>query len=178
MSRIKQKILAFYTQRIVRADRIARTNVGFQQAQHIGILYRADNPQKHKVVNHLAEALKNKGKKVTGLCYTPLPTLQAANTFATITDRDLQLWGNITHPRARAFVNTPFDYLFQVDIVGHPVINYLLAKSQAKCRIGYYDTVRTGLFEMMVTFDRQAGSDDMDTLTKQMVHYVQRLKTS
>ena len=113
---------------------------------------------------------------MTGLCYATVPTLQVANTFATITHRDLQFWGNITHPKAKAFIDTPFDYLFQVDMVGHPAINYLLAKSQAKCRVGYYDTVRTGLFEMMVTFDRQTGSNDIDALTKQMVHYAQLLR--
>jgi hypothetical protein len=90
--------------------------------------------------------------------------------------RDLRLWGAITHPQARDFVNTPFDYLYQVDLQGHPMVDYLLAKSQAKCRVGYYDTSRTGLFEMMVKFDKRTTGNDLDSLIAQMVHYTQLLK--
>lgn len=173
---IKQRILELYTKRITQHDHVVRINVGFQQAQNMGILYSADNPQKHEAVNHLAKELKKMDKKVTGLCYTTVPTQKSANTFTTITHRDLQLWGTITHPKAKAFINTPFDYLFQVDLVDHPIINYLLAKSKAKCRVGYYDTVRTDLFELMVTFNKRPDSNDIDALTTQMIHYIRLLK--
>ena len=119
--------------------------------------------------------LKQMGKKVTGLCYTTLPIQEAANTFSTITHRDIQLWGTITHHKAQAFIDTSFDYLFQVDMVGHAAIDYLLARSKAKCRVGYYDTTRTGLFEIMVKFDEQPDKNSIDTLTAQMAHYTQLL---
>lgn len=172
---IKRKILTRYTKRITRTNRVVRTHVGFRQAQCVGVLYSADNPQKHKAVNHLVRKLKIMGKKVTGLCYTTMPIQEAANTFSTITHRDIQLWGTITHHKAQAFIDTSFDYLFQVDIVGHAAINYLLARSKAKCRVGYYDTARVGLFEIMVRFEEQPNSNQIDTLTTQMVHYAQLL---
>ncbi len=172
---IKQKILARYTKSITYASRVVRTNVGFQHAQCVGILYSADNPQKHKVVSHLARKLKQMGKKVTGLCYTTAPIQEVANTFSTITHRDIQLWGAITHHKAQTFIDTSFDYLFQVDMVGHAVIDYLLARSKAKCRVGYYDTARTSLFEIMVDFDEQPDSNNIDILTAQMVYYAQLL---
>ncbi len=176
MSHIKEKIFAFYTKRLIKTSRVVRTSVGFQQAQSMGILYSADNPQKHEAARHLATQLNKLGKQVAGLCYETSP-IQATNlAFPTITHRDLRLWGAITNPQAHAFINTPFDYLFQLDLVGNPALDYLLAKSQAKCRVGYYDTVRTSLFEMMVTFDKQLNSDDIDALTTQMVHYTQLLK--
>ncbi|MHA7878087.1 MAG: DUF6913 domain-containing protein [Bacteroidota bacterium] len=172
---IKQKMLALYTRRTIQTDRVVRANVGFQQAQHVGILYSADSSKKHKTVNQFVNQLKAMGKNVSVLCYTTVPVQQAANTYATITHRDLQLWGTITHPKAKAFINTPFDYLFQVDMVGHAAMDYLIAKSQAKCRVGYYDTARTNLFEMMVTFDEHRKSDTIDTLTTQMIHYAKLL---
>jgi hypothetical protein len=173
---IKEKILSLYTRRLIKTGRVVRTNVGFQQAQSMGILYSADTPKKNEAVLHLAAQLKKMGKQVTGLCYATAP-IQATNlTFPTIIHRDIRLWGIITHPQAHAFVNTPFDYLFQVDLVGHPMLDYLLAKSQAKCRIGYYDTLRTNLFEMMVTLNKKPDGNEIDDLTAQMIHYAQLLK--
>jgi hypothetical protein len=176
MSRIKEKILALYTKRLIKTNRLVRTNVGFQQAQNMGILYSVDTPQKNEAVLYLEVQLKKMGKQVTGLCYAATP-IQAINlTFPTITLHDIRLWGTITHPQAQAFVNTSFDYLFQVDVVGHPVLDYLLAKSQAKCRVGYYHTLRTSLFEIMVTLNKKTDGNEIDALTAQMVHYAQLLK--
>lgn len=176
MSHIKEKILSLYTKRLIKTRRVVRTSVGFQRAQNIGILYSADGPQKHEVVRHLATQFNKMGKQVAGLCYATTPIQFANLAFPTITHRDLQLWGTITHPQAQAFINTPFDYLYQVDLEGHPVLDYLLAKSQAKCRIGYYDSLRAHLFEMMVTFDKKPDGNEIGSLTAQMVYYSQLLR--
>lgn len=176
MSHIKEKILALYTKGLIKAGRAVRTSVGFQQAQNMGILYNANNPQKHEAARCLASQLNKMGKQVAGLCYATAPIQSTNPAFPTITHHDLRLWGTITNPQARAFINTPFDYLFQIDLVGDPVVDYLLAKSQAKCRVGYYDTVRTSLFEMMVTFDKRPDSNEINALTAQMVHYAQLLE--
>lgn len=176
MSWIKEKILWLYTKRLIKTRRATRMHVGFRQAQHIGILYSAGNPQKQQVVRQLAKQLQKMGKQVTGLCYATIPMQQTANDFPTVTQHDLHYWGTITHPQAQAFVNTPFDYLFQVDLMGHPILNYLLAKSQAQCRIGYYDPTRTNLFEIMVMFERKDDKEVMTALVEQMIHYAQLIK--
>jgi hypothetical protein len=176
MLHIKEQILSCYAKRLVKTRRVMRISVGFQQAQSMGILYSADDPQKHEVVHHFATQLNKLGKKVGGLCCAIAPLQAHHLDFPTITLRDLRLWGAITHPQAQDFVNTPFDYLYQVDLQGHPMVDYLLAKSQAKCRVGYYDASRTGLFEMMVKFDKRTTGNDLDSLIAQMVHYTQLLK--
>lgn len=176
MWRIQEKLLSLYTRKLIKTRCVVRASVGFQKAQKIGILYSADTLQKHNAVCQLATQLKKMGKQVSGLCYVTAP-IQATNiAFTTITHRDIQLWGTITHPQARAFIHTPFDYLYQVDLTAHPVLDYLLARSQAKCRVGYYDTVRTNLFEMMVSFDKQPDSHEINDLTAQMLYYTQLLR--
>ena len=176
MSRIKVKLLAHYTKRLIKTCRVTRSNVGFKQAQTIGILYSIDSPKKQEAVHWLTTQLNQLGKQVTGLCYVP-PSMQVTNvTIPTITYRDIQLWGAITHPEAKTFVNTPFDYLYHVDWDGHPVLDYLLAQSKAKCRVGHYAAARTGLFEMMVSLAKQPDSSELTDLTTQMLHYTQLLK--
>jgi len=176
MSRIKEKIFSLYTKRLIKTHRVVRTSVGFQQAQNLGILYRADSPQKTEVIRYWATQLNKMGKQVAGLCYTTSSIKSNHLDFPTISYHDIQLWGTITHPQAQAFVNTSFDYLYQVDLVGHPVLDYLLAKCRAKCRVGYYDPLRTTLFEIMVTLDKQTDGSEINALTAQMAHYTQLLK--
>src|SRR3569832_1344219 len=173
MSRIKSQLLTFYTKHLIKYNRTERINVGFAQAQAIGVLYSGDSPKKQEAVDQLITQLNRLGKKVTVLCYAPTPTQVLNLTFPIITYRDIQLWGSINPDQAKTFVNAPFDYLYQVDLESHPVLDYLLAKSRAKCRIGYYCTRRTALFEIMVSFDKSFETSEIDDLTTQMLYYTQ-----
>ncbi len=173
---IKEKILSYYTQRLVESRKTIRANVGFTNAQLLGILYSHDHPHKYEAVLRFTDKAKRLGKQVAGLCYVTEPAQASNSAFPAVTHRDVKVWGTISHPQAKHFVNTPFDYLYHAELVSNPVLDYLLAKSQAKCRVGYFDPARAGLFEMMVTFDKKADSNEIDDLAAQMLHYTQLLK--
>lgn len=177
MSQIKARLLSFYTKRLIRRRRADRMNVGFVQAQTIGILYHGDSPKKQVAVDWLASELKKLGKQVSILCYVT-DSKQAANfTDPTITLQDIPLLGKITHPQAGLFLDTSFDYLYQVDLEGQPAIDYLLVRSKANCRVGYYRPARAVLFEVMVSLAKHPEEGDIANLTAQMLHYTQLLKT-
>lgn len=177
MSRIKAQLLSFYTKRLIRRRRVDHTNVGFDHAKTIGILYHGDDPKKQEAIHQLVTELKKLGKQVSTLCYVTDPKQVVNVTVPTITIRDIQLLGKIMHPQAQAFVDTSFDYLYQIDLAGHPVIDYLLTKSKAKCRIGHYTANRAGLFEMMVSLAKKPEDTTITDLIAQMLHYTQLLKT-
>ncbi|XWN35342.1 MAG: hypothetical protein ROO73_00920 [Roseivirga sp.] len=171
-----QNILRLYTWQLNRKETPVRSNVGFAGAQSLGVLYTGDTPEKHDTVCRFVAALRKTGKEVAGLCYTPQNTPTPISDFPILTPRDISLFGSIVPPLAATFVNTPFDYLFHVDWGGDPILDYLLAKSQARCRVGYFDTRRTPLFEMMVTINGEADKNGIEGLTTQMLHYIQLLK--
>ncbi len=164
MSRLQHQLLSLYTRWLSRPGRAVRTNVGFGQATHMGILYGGRSDEDHAAVRSLADRLEALGKRVTVLCCATPP--------------NVGLWGKIHDAEARAFVSTPFDYLYQLDWEGQPVLDYLLAKSRAKCRVGHYTAARTGLFEVMVTLDPQTTGQDMTALADQMLHYSQLLQAT
>lgn len=178
MSRIKVRVLSLYTKRLTRKPLTARSNVGFSQAKAVGILYHGDNAEKQEAVHQLANELKKLGKQVSILCCVTDPKQLANFTDPTVTIRDIPLFSKITHAKAKDFVNTSFDYLYQVDLKNHPVLDYLLARSKAKCRIGHYTSSRAGLFEIMISLTKQPGSGDITNLIAQMLHYTQLLKTT
>lgn len=178
MSRIKNRLLSFYTQWLTKRHYTDRVNVGFDQAQTIGILYHRDSPKKQEVIHQLANQLKQLGKKVSVLCYVTGPRGVNNLTDSTVTLRDIPLLGKITHPQTKVFVETSFDYLYQVDLEGYPVIDYLLARSKAKCRVGHYTAPRAGLFEIMVSLAKAPKENDTTELAAQMLHYTQLIKTT
>jgi len=179
LQRIKASLLQLRTWRLQQQPATRRSNVGFAHAQRIGILYTDTIPDKHDVVGRFVAALRQKGKDVMGLCYATEQAYSAPlERFATFTQSDIGIWRPIKHLAAQQFVQTPFDYLFHVDLMGHPVLDYILAKSQAQCRVGYLDTQRTHLFEVMVTFQPAAEKHALEALTTQMLHYVQLLNAS
>ena len=178
MSRIKAKLLAFYTKRLIKARQVMHTHVGFEQAQSIGILYSGDSPQKQEVVQQLASQLQQQGKRVTMLRYVENAKQVTNWATPTVTRRNIRFWGKITYSEAQTFVDTPFDYLYHVDWDGHPVLDYLLAKSKAKCRVGHYAAARAGLFEIMVSLAKPPDSRELTDLTAQMLHYTQLLQVA
>ncbi len=177
MFRIKERLIAFYTKRLIKTRQTIHANVGFEQAQSIGILYRGDSSQKQAAVQELATRLKQLGKQVTTLCYVSDPKEVTSLAGPTLTLEEVTWLGNITSLRGRQFVETRFDYLYNVDWEGQAVVNYLLAISKAKCRIGHYSSSRAGLFEVMVSLAKEPKTQKMTDLTGQMLHYTQLLKT-
>ncbi|MEM9417407.1 MAG: hypothetical protein AAF963_03590 [Bacteroidota bacterium] len=174
-SRLKARLFKFYTKRLIKARQATYAHVGFDQAQSIGILYSGDSAQKQEVVQQLATQLKQQGKRVTMLRYVE-DSKQVTNwSTPTVTRRDIRFGGEIAYSEAKIFVDTPFDYLYHVDWDGHSVLDYLLAKSKAKCRVGHYVAARAGLFEIMVSLAKQPDSRELTDLTAQMLHYTQLL---
>lgn len=174
MSFFRKKLLSLYARW---SNKRHRTNVGFDQALTIGILYHGDSLKKQVAVHWLASELKRLGKQVSILCYVTDPKQAANFTDPTITLQDIPLARKINHPQARLFLDTAFDYLYQVDLEGQPAIDYLLVRSKAKCRVGYYRPTRAVLFEVMVSLARHPEEGDIANLTAQMLHYTQLLKT-
>lgn len=176
MLTIKKKLLALYTKRRVRASQVARLNVGYEQAQLMGLLYTYDNAQKHKAVLQFVDQIKLTGKKLHTLCYVANPREIYRGGFPAFTQRAIGLFGKFSDKQVIDFLYTPFDYLYHVDLVSNPILDYLLATCRAKCRVGKFDPIRASLFEMMIKFSSKEDSHQLDGLMEQMLHYTQLLQ--
>jgi len=176
MYSIKERLLAFYTQRLVSANQVARLNVGYKQAQVLGLLYTYEDTQKHQAVLRFVDQIKATGKKLYTLCYVATKDMVYDGAFPAFTQQGISLLGRFKDEQVVDFLNIPFDYLYHVDLWGNPILDYLLAKCKAKCRVGSFDTTRAGLFELMIKVNCQTGNHNLDELTAQMLHYTQLLQ--
>ncbi len=178
MSRIKYRLLSLQTRRAIRLCSVSRTSVGFERAQSMGILYSDNSTGKQAVIHQLITQLNQLGKQVMVLCYEPTCSQVIPPIFPTTTHQDIRPWGAIAFLPTKTFIKTPFDYLYHVDLAGDPVLDYLLARSHAKCRVGHYNAERTDLFEIMVSLKEGANSSDIGNLASQMIRYTQCLRAT
>ncbi|WP_114910360.1 DUF6913 domain-containing protein [Cardinium endosymbiont of Sogatella furcifera] len=166
-------VLGIVTRCLAKHKTLVRSNVGLSRATTIGVLYSYDSPAKHEVVQRFIRDLKNLDKNVSVLCYTtgkdrvhPSSHLRYAFSHHAIT-----ILGKVKGDRIKKFIETPFDYLFQLDLTTNSVLDCLVAKQRAKCRVGHFDPMRKNLFEVMVKVSRTVPIEDTKRLASQMLHY-------
>lgn len=177
--RFKLLILGIITRYISKKVTLVRDNVGLSKAVTIGVLYRYETPAKHETVQRFIRALKNLDKKVSILCYTNTKDRMHPNSnlLYSFGHEAITLLGRTNSDRVQKFIDTSFDYLFHADIVSNPTLDYIVAKSQSKCRVGCFDTPRKPLFEVMVKVHAtDQPLEDTKRLTSSMLHYTSRME--
>ena len=173
----KELVLAIRTKWLLKNEKVAHYNSNLQRANSFGVLYSYESQQKQDAVQKLIRVLKSMGKQPKILCYTtPQDKETSANLLYTFNHTCLPTFGAIKSDYITHFMATPFDYLFCLDLQPNAIINYLLATSKAKCRIGNFDEQRTSLFEIMVSFSKKEGCSVTDSLVAQMIYYVDLCK--
>ncbi|MCG8340455.1 MAG: hypothetical protein MI674_04270 [Cytophagales bacterium] len=173
MLKIKKKLFPFYVKRLIKNNRPERVSVGFEKATTVGMLYTYKNKDQHHAILQFSRKLKAMGKKMRVFCYIEEDNTDYDYHFSSFKHHDIHLFGKIKDSQLNEFVNTSFDYLYFIDLTPSPILDYLLAKSKAKCRVGKFMPERAALFEIMVSLNEK---DDIHNLMKQMLHYTALLK--
>jgi len=167
----KMNFLQMRTDTALKKNKTTRSSKPYKQAATVGILFTVEDKQKHLDIKDLIHHLEQDGKKVQVLEYLPEKKENYEFKFDFFTSKDLTFWGNLNSAIAEKFIETPFDYLFNIDRQPHPLILHLLARSKAHCRIGRYDEQGQTYFEMMI---EQNGTNK--GLIETMYNYTKQLR--
>ncbi len=143
--------LSYKTNRFLKQNHGIRTSVPYGQAQHIGVIYSNDTPEKTKLAEKLKDLLQADGKKVKVLAYDRNVEVQHL-PFESFSKKDLSFWGNFNKQSIDNFNDTTFDFLYCLDNNPGEIIKNILAKSKAKCRVGICDDFEAyqNTFELIV----------------------------
>jgi hypothetical protein len=177
---IQAKLLALYTRRLTKAAYQGIIHQEQGNPAGMGLLYTYDpaNPTKTDAVVQVVKRLQAAGKQVQVLCYVPHHKALATNTpFATVTKKDINLLGRSQNESFNSFVKSSFDYLYHLDLISDAVLDYVVAKCTAHCKIGNYLAGREALFELMFKDLVQPDKEvSFDSLIGKMFNYTQLLK--
>lgn len=171
MAVITHKILDWKTNTFLKSSKINRASINYADAKQIGILFTVVDKKKHAAIKNFIRQLENEGKKVTVLSYLGKDKENYEFRFDFFTENDISFWGNFNIGSVINFVEKKFDYLFHLDLEPNNMIENILARSKAKCRIGNYRNDKNDFYELMV----RPENDDVNKLIEQMHHYTKKL---
>jgi hypothetical protein len=167
----KNTFLRWRTNNARKKNKSIRASLPYPQAMSIGVLFTVEDKAKHDEVKRLVKVLETEGKKVRVLEFLPRKKENYDFLFDFFTIDELSFWGSLQSDKALHFADTTFDYLFNLDTEPKDLIDYLLARSKAHCRVGVYHEDHTVDFELMI---RKNG--DQHSLADNMHRYVAQLR--
>lgn len=177
---LQAKLFALYARRLTKASKKSAINQQHGIPAGIGLLYTHDpaNPEKTDAIVHVVKKLQAGGKQVQVLCYVPDNKAAETNTpFDTVTKKDINLLGRSQNAPLNSFLKSSFAYLYHLDLVSDTVLDYVVAKCIAHCKIGNYQAGREALFELMFKDLLQPEEEiSFDSLIGKMFNYTQLLK--
>jgi len=146
----KMNFLKWRTEKALRKNKSVRKSMPYHSAKDFGIIFSVEDKQKHHDIKELIRLLEQDGKVVRVLEFLPRKKENYEFLFDFFTVQDLSFWGSIDSQHAEKFANTPFDYVFYIDNQSNPLVLNLLARCQAKCRVGKFSESDSPFYEFMI----------------------------
>lgn len=147
---MRLNFLKFKTKSLLKKNKSLRSNLPYQQAKTVGVIFSVEDKQKHFVVKEFIKKLELDGKMVQVLEFLPAKHENYEFKFDFFTDKDLSFWGNITSSPALQFADAPFDFLYYIDLTPNLLVLHLLARSKAKCRVGKFFDEGQNYLDLMI----------------------------
>ncbi len=168
----KKKFLSLSTKLFLKKNKASRPTTGYRRAKNIGIIFTVEGTDKHKAIKSFVKELENDGKNVEVLSYLGKGKDNYEFLFDFISNGDINLWGKLINETALKFSEKKFDYLFNIDHTRNRILENILARSMAKCRIGVYTENNDAFYELMVN---SKHNDNPEELIQTMHHYARKI---
>lgn len=169
MSGFSNKLLTRNTQKAIRKGKIKRGSVSYDDAENVGILFTVIDRPKHTLIKKFIKLLEKDKKHVDVICLLGEGKENYDFIFDYFTTRDFSFFGNIVSRSVSKFVQKKFDYLIVLDIESNIFTDNILAKSNAKCRVGMHHDDNDPLFELMIKIN---DKESIEALINQVYHYL------
>ncbi|TAH17546.1 MAG: hypothetical protein EAZ08_13555 [Cytophagales bacterium] len=175
MNFIKKTFLDWKIKKAINLQKnIRRQTLNYDEASIIGVLLKSEDPAMTQAVQNFLQRLAKDHKKVTVVVYhtTSENVINFQFQHYSFTEKEIDNWGSIRSEIVENFILQSFDYLYCISKEEEPVFQYILAKSQAKCRIGKYNPKNEVFFEMMINQKPEQG---IDIFIEQALHYTKSI---
>lgn len=168
MSYLHNTILPLRIRKQARNNRSKRGSTPYRQAKSVGILFTMNNLDDYEAIRNFETKLKKDGKEVKVLSYLPKNVENFHFHYDIFSHTDYSATGEVKAANISSFIEQRFDYLICLDNNPNLYIDYILATSAARFRIGNYRENKEPLYELML---RLNGPDSVSNLIQQIIHY-------
>ena len=165
---IKEPILKYKTKKALNKPN-KKQSTTFESAKSIGFLF--DNNDNYKKTKSFIEKLTNEGKSTIILIRSKE---KEAPTSKHYVHKDFNWSGSVSSERVSNFIKTKFDYLFMLNDEIHYLNQYILASSEAKCRVGLNKEEFQPFFELMF---ENSNKESIDKFYNTVKSYLDKIKS-
>jgi hypothetical protein len=174
MNPIKHYLLDILNNRTNRKNQIPHLNTSFREAREFGLLFTWENEAKYTQVKEVVKFLEIHSKSAEMLCYVKTNKMNFAAELPVFFDKDISLFGKIKSKTVEEFISKPYDFLWHLDLDRNTMIQYILSRTHARCRIGKADPESQQFYEMMIASN---NGNDFKDLCDQVLHYTKSITT-
>ncbi len=145
------------------------------QAKTIGISFIVNKQDDLEKIRRILKTLADKGIQTYALGYIPVKKPNdfylSQKSFIFFSDADLDFLLRPKNNSVIEFINTKFDILIDFSSEGYFPMNYMLRKSKAGFKVGWYGEVQP--FDLMLNIDKKA---DVEYYFEQALYYLEKIK--
>jgi hypothetical protein len=150
--------------------------MAYQQAKDIGIIFSVGDKLKLDAIERYVEELEEEGKHIQILAFVSRQADIPPSRIPHFSHHELSFLGEITNENALNFAQKRFDYLLCLDTIPDMYVYQIIAKSQAKIRIGYYSgEAYHAYFDMMIRLAQQKSTA---ALIEEIKNFTQKLNVN
>lgn len=164
MAFLHTTLLPMRTRSQMRKNRPKRGSTPYKDVRRVGMLFTMSNLDDYEAIRAFESRMKKEGKEVQVLCYLPKNVENFHFHYDIFTNTDFSATGEVKASNIANFLEQKFDYLICLDKTPNMYIEYLLAASQARFRIGNFTNGKESLFELMI------GLPEHETIAKLIQH--------
>lgn len=172
--RVGRKVL----EKKILQQRKKRAVVTFDSAKNILLAFSSKQPESElALIDQFATQLRNMGKKVTRLIYLgklKRKEIKPGDIAGTIylTQEDFNLWGMPVSAKSGDVLDTPFDYVINLNMNSPVPLCSMTACSNASLRIGPYQAGNTECYDLMLGNNKHP---DLKHFIQDLNHYIPKL---
>jgi hypothetical protein len=174
MNFLKHKLLDYLNKKANAKNKIPHLNTSFTNSKEIGLIFTWEGDSKYAQVLELIKFLEIHGKNVELLCYLRNPKEQNLPGITFYRDRDVSIFGRSRSGEFTDFLSKPFDFLLHLDLHPAIMIQYVLSRTHAKCRVGKNDMENQQFYELMI---QPAEEENFKDYCDQVLHYTKSIMT-
>lgn len=166
MSLIGKKILRWKTKWTTKNVQRSIVAIPYDLSKSFGLLYSYENSAKEEALRLWVDQLISEQKEVHVLCIQSNSQPVMSN-FPTMTMAQMNTMGQIKAEVIDEFLERSYDYLIHLDFEANEVIDMIIKKTKAKCKIGFYSEQHQKNYDMMIGMNKSAGMVNfVDQVTK------------
>jgi len=166
INKLKHIIFYFYL-RFKNKKLAERQPISLKNAQHIGIIFQAENIQQNDSILAFSKKLKELHKDVQLLGYMPKREFGFQYPFPFISNKETSWYGKPGGGTSGFFTRSPFDLMINFCSEDCLPLEYISAVSDAKFRVGFNKDINNANYDLiLISNEKQNISNLIQNLEK------------